>query len=57
VIVKIEEAVPAGANVTLVGFRLVVNWEKLKRETRPENPFRLVRSIFAVSDALCASVR
>jgi hypothetical protein len=52
----IEEPDPAGARVTLGGLKLVVNWEKLSRDTVPENPFKLARSIFALSEPPCARV-
>jgi hypothetical protein len=56
VIEKTEEAVPPGVSVALVGVRLVVNGEKLLRDMKPENPFRLARSMFAESEPPGGSV-
>jgi len=56
VTVRMDELVPPGDSVTVLGLKLVVNCEKLLRDMLPENPLRLVRSIFAVSDPPGASV-
>jgi hypothetical protein len=50
-----ELPVPAGASVTVGELKLVVRG-LAERDTVPENPFTLARSIFEVSDPPCASV-